>query len=743
MPPDEIMYPFGEISRLFLPSEETKEWNTLLLDDVQLMRQENDQQALCALIRDCPDRRFWLLSRGLIPSWLTPFQVEGGLTVITAQDLRMDRESTGLLLQAYGVTVSDVKLTAIYEETHGYALAVTLLACRMAQGQRYDRTTSDEIRRDLFLYYEEAVFNRLDLSAQRLLLDLSPFETVNNELARIVSGNNCAGELMGGLVRESNMLLQDALGSYHFWPIFRQFLIWELEQRRSREYCQVLYNRGGLYYELNEDYGRALECYSRGGNHCKITELLIRNAEMHPGMGHYLEMEPYYRALPEDEILNSPALMQAMSMLCAMRMDYDGSQRWYDALQEYIETKRGGAAQVKEARGRLAWLDIGLPQRKVEATAELFPTVFRLLTSRELRLPPFSVTSALPSLMNGGKDFSPWSKQDDLLYATLCRPVEAVLGRDGVCLGDCALAESKFEKGEDIRDRGMSLLQNLDRIRRDGTPDIEFAVVGLLARMQMHLGRAQEAKDGLEMLRQRFVQTKQTRFLPNLDALLCRVDLLLGNDTQVGLWYRDKAPKNPADVQIIKRYQYFTQAMVQLSFGHEDGALATLAPLESFCQACRRYIDTIHLQVLRAIATYRLGCESWRAFLCAGLDIAWEYSFVRPISQYGAAVLPLLQECGWNQDPAFFEAVVSAVRGQAAFYPDYLSPRPEMTAPLSGTEQQVLHLLCAGKSNAEICEVLGVKLATVKTHISHIFDKLNVRRRSEVKEAARRLHLIS
>ena len=28
-------------------------------------------------------------------------------------------------------------------------------------------------------------------------------------------------------------------------------------------------------------------------------ELLIRNAELHPGMGHYSEMEKYYRALPK------------------------------------------------------------------------------------------------------------------------------------------------------------------------------------------------------------------------------------------------------------------------------------------------------------------------------------------------------------------------------------------------------------------------------------------------------------
>lgn len=546
----------------FCMPETNQGWNTLLVDDLQGMTRECDQQSLCALIRECSDCQFWLLSRGLIPSWLMPFQISGVLTVISAQDLKLDRESTGQLLHAYGIAVSDAVLTAIYEETMGYALTVTLLARRMAQGQCYNRTTSDEIRRDLFLYYEEAFLNRWDTTFQRLMLNLSPFDSINQELARIVSGSNRVGGLLGRMVRESNMLIQDELDAYHFWPFFQQFLMWELQQRRSREYCLGLYNRGGLYYELNENYAQAMKYYSLGENQCKITELLVRNAEMHPGMGHYLEMEPCYRALPECEILESPALMQAMSMLCAMRMDYDGSQRWYEALKTYIQDQRGGTAQVKEARGRLVWLDIALPQRKVEVTAELVPKIFHLMTSRELHLPPFSVTSTLPSLMNGGKDFSPWSKQDDLLYSTLRRPVEAVLGRDGVCLGDCALAESKFEKGEDIRDRAMGLLQNLDRIRRDGTPDLEFAVVGLLVRMQMQLGRARDARNNLEQLRERFVLAKQMRFLPNLDAMLCRIDLLLGDDTAVALWYREQAPRNAQDVQLLKRYQYFTQAMV-------------------------------------------------------------------------------------------------------------------------------------------------------------------------------------
>ena len=46
-----------------------------------------------------------------------------------------------------------------------------------------------------------------------------------------------------------------------------------------------------LYYELKEDYAHALECYTKSGDHAKISELLIRNSELHPGMGHYSEME--------------------------------------------------------------------------------------------------------------------------------------------------------------------------------------------------------------------------------------------------------------------------------------------------------------------------------------------------------------------------------------------------------------------------------------------------------------------
>ena len=55
---------------------------------------------------------------------------------------------------------------------------------------------------------------------------------------------------------------------------------------------------------------------------------------------------------------------------------------------------------------------------------------------------------------------------------------------------------------------------------------------------------------------------------------------------------------------------------------------------------------------------------------------------------------------------------------------------------------RVLHLICADKSNAEIGEIMDIKLPTVKTHVSRVLEKLGVSRRSEAKTAAKKLWLI-
>ena len=722
------------------PSEQ--DWDILLIDDLQLMQEEAGQQALCELIRSSPERRFVLLSRGVPPGCLTAFQYTGLMTVLEADDLLFDAGDVRRLFQLSGVNVTDSEIDGILKESVGYPLGVAITARCMSPDKPWTPELVARVFREVFLYFETAIYRRFDLPVRRFLLELAPFESFDLEMARMVSGDPRAGERLDWLLRYTTMLRYDDCQCFHFWSGFRAFLRWEMDREYTEEKRKALFSRGGLYYELKEDYAHALECYTSGGDHSKVSELLVRNAELHPGMGHYAEMEKYYRSLPEAEILASPSLMQGMSMLCALVMDYEGSERWYGELQKFAEHCDRQDAAGKQARGRLAWLDISLPQRGVKGLTETIPAVFRLLTNKEVALPSFSVTSALPSIMNGGKDFSEWSKKDDLLYKTLRIPVEAVLGRDGVGLADCAIAESKFEKGADVTGRMLSLLPQLNEVRNQGTPDMEFAISGLLARSQMANGQPADARRTIEVLHECFVESGLTRFLPNMDAMLCRIDMHTGDLDAADAWYREKAPREPTHLNVMRRYQYLTQAMVELADGRPDAALLTLAPLEPYIKNCARIIDGIHLNVLTAIALRRKKDERWRERLTAALDAATEYRFIRTVSVYGTAVLPLLEALDWDGDKAWRKRLMAAVRTQAAFYPHFLEPSLVPGEELTPTELQVLHLLCADKSNAEIAQIMDVKLPTVKTHVSHILDKLDVKRRAEARTAAKKLRLI-
>ena len=73
--------------------------------------------------------------------------------------------------------------------------------------------------------------------------------------------------------------------------------------------------------------------------------------------------------------------------------------------------------------------------------------------------------------------------------------------------------------------------------------------------------------------------------------------------------------------------------------------------------------------------------------------------------------------------PALLSALVGAVSATEADVEDDLS--------LTRREREVLALLAEGRANREIADELFVTLATVKTHLAHVYAKLGARNRNE------------
>jgi two-component system, NarL family, response regulator LiaR len=61
---------------------------------------------------------------------------------------------------------------------------------------------------------------------------------------------------------------------------------------------------------------------------------------------------------------------------------------------------------------------------------------------------------------------------------------------------------------------------------------------------------------------------------------------------------------------------------------------------------------------------------------------------------------------------------------------------------ISKREHEVLMLIAQGLSNQEVADKLFVSLNTVKTHSSKLFEKLNVQRRTQAVQEAKKLGLV-
>jgi DNA-binding NarL/FixJ family response regulator len=148
--------------------------------------------------------------------------------------------------------------------------------------------------------------------------------------------------------------------------------------------------------------------------------------------------------------------------------------------------------------------------------------------------------------------------------------------------------------------------------------------------------------------------------------------------------------------------------------------------------------------VVMDIAMPRLGgLEATRRIMaeCPGTRV-----LVLSAHEDAEHVIPLLEAGAVGYLPKtvrlgeFLDAIRSASRGESVLPPSvasvvvrYLSGAMQPTAEpdLSEREMEVLRLVARGFSNYQIARQLGLSVRTVEAHLTHVYNKLDVRSRTE------------
>ncbi|WP_018755987.1 LuxR C-terminal-related transcriptional regulator [Paenibacillus terrigena] len=194
---------------------------------------------------------------------------------------------------------------------------------------------------------------------------------------------------------------------------------------------------------------------------------------------------------------------------------------------------------------------------------------------------------------------------------------------------------------------------------------------------------------------------------------------------------------------------HICQARVSLAQGDPRAALGILELLHEQAVAKGLADERLKVMILRAITLHALGDKVTAVQqLVDALTMAEPGGFIRAFVDEGMPMYPLL--CEVAERGMMLDYVSKLL---AAFEPEESQieivklqhrtiPPQQLIEPLSARELEVLRHIAQGLSNREISERLFIALTTVKGHNRIIFDKLQVKRRTEAVARARKLGLL-
>ena len=714
----------------------------IVLDDLHCMESAMLQRKIVQMVGR-EGFRMVMIGRAPLPAWPSALTLQAEMVILCEDELRVTEGELAALCASLGLKLPVERARYWIEKTEGNAMALNLLIRRLQQGEQDGEALAEDLRRAFTDYIDEEIISHWSRDVQTFLMQLSLVDAFTPELAQAVTGDDDAALLLSRAERAGNILSR-AGGEWRIRPVLLETLRRRAARGFGQRRCSQLMYNAGRYYELSGRTLQALAVYRQCGEEDGIFSLLVREARKHAGVGNYWALRQYYQALPAEDIQREPVLMTAMSVLYSVLMNAEKSEYWYARLEEYAANAKG--SDRSEAGAQIAYLDIVLPHRGSKDLVRILKTVSALLRNSGDILRPVSLTNNQPSLMNGGKDFCEWSKNDLLLARTLGPVVERMLGKAGIGLVQAALGESAYEKGEDRFAALSRLTRAQNQSENNGIVEITWVCVALQAKLALGAGDAEYAQRLTNGMLQRAERDEMPRLCESIQAFSCWLSLHANQTSRILAWM-ETAPDETVEFCTLNRYVYMVKIFGYIALGRHTDALVLIQRMLLYADYAHRTYIRLECGVLSAVILRRMG-EPWKERFLQTLREIGEFHFVPILSEKGAAVLPLLTEVKAEMSRSapqlaeWFAQVTEETARMARLYPGFLKGAGVDVSAFSAPGLQVLRMQAAGYTAREIAARLHITQRTVKYHASENYRKLDAKNLVDAVQIAQTLHIL-
>lgn len=180
---------------------------------------------------------------------------------------------------------------------------------------------------------------------------------------------------------------------------------------------------------------------------------------------------------------------------------------------------------------------------------------------------------------------------------------------------------------------------------------------------------------------------------------------------------------------------YALHAEVLLARGEYISLIALFKKYLDIARIYPNLLVEINLEIIVASAYKALDEHSVALeHLSRALELASPDGLIMPFVEMGAYIGPLLSELSVSA----FPEIIRSILGRSQVFRQKLDSIrlkffSSQNGELTPQEIKIAKLVAAGCSNKEIAEKMFISESTVKTHLFHIFSKLEIKKRSQLK----------
>jgi LuxR family maltose regulon positive regulatory protein len=709
------------------------------------------------------------------PLPLARFRGKGLMMEIGADELRfIHDEAARFFDEVDKPRLSREQVEALNKRTEGWAVGLKMAALSARQRKDLSSFIRDFTgsQRYVLDYLVEEVLNRQTPEVRDFLLNTSILEKLCAPLCDYVTGHDAGLKMLPDLERRNLFLipLDESREWYRYEHLFADFLRHQLGVESGGERVMSLHGRAGQWYEDNGFPDEAIDHYLTAQDWGRAIGLINANSDRKFRNGEFLTVVNWMKKLPEDKWHDDLQLCHAYAVALMSTIQLDAA----DAILDHIEASASNR---------------GIDLRGSSVSLRCMIAYFRGDVSRAMELGGQALASLPPDsgdarsgtglILAGVQLNKGLYREAGALFSTALRDARTVhndnntaaalagLGLIHTILGNLHKAEESYRQALEIAGHPLFAIRSHNGL------ELVLYERNDLEQAEYHLGRAIELARNIgnialqalvwaycEMARIRLVRGDEKGFT---DSIAAADRLVRNNDTpqskavQAANYIRVAVLRNDLDLipkcetQLLESTEHLNffhshiPIRLKIARGHKAEANRQLqAMYEKAAEA-----GAGHSMIIARVYQSLIAPEADLAVTLLGeaLTMARPEVYVRTFVDEGRLLEPLLQRAAFQGiTPDYAGRLLDIIETEKPLFQKVEAGKIKGGGPsgflLSERESAVLRQAAEGLSNKEIADKLIISLNTVKTHMRHIYDKLDVNERAQAIARARELRLL-